>query len=302
VKEEFQSMTDSLWQAAAERHLKVRFGHLRQLGGGDFAQSLSAEIVSAEHGATVEIGALIFVKTHENPPGNHFSTEARGLRWLKEAGSVAIPSVLGVSDDPPYLALEWIDEGGRSAGSESTFGASLAALHQSPCACFGREDRRTTGSLGLPNEPCDSWAEFYSTQRLLPLARIASDRRALSESMTQRIESLAGRLDEFTECDVPPSRLHGDLWAGNRLVDRQGVNWLIDPACHGGHREFDLAMMQLFGGYGQRCFDVYKERFPLSAGWQERIQLHQLAPLITHAIKFGRSYVAPTDEALSKYE
>jgi len=210
--------------------------------------------------------------------------------------------VLGVSDDPPYLALEWIDEGARDANSESTFGASLAALHQIPCPCFGREDKRTTGSLGLPNEPCDSWASFYSSQRLLPLARIASDRHALSGSMIRRIESLAMRLEEFTELDVAPSRLHGDLWAGNRVVDSHGVNWLIDPACHGGHREFDLAMMQLFGGYGQRCFDAYQEQFPLSAGWRNRIKLHQLAPLIVHAIKFGRSYVAPTDEALSQYE
>ncbi|MDB4222302.1 fructosamine kinase family protein [Granulosicoccus sp.] len=295
-------MTKSLWQAAAEKLLNVQFTNLRQVGGGDFAQSWCAEIASCNEGADVELGALVFVKTHGNPPPNHFSTEARGLRWLKETGSVAIPTVLGASDDPPYLALEWIEEGGRNAQSESDLGASLALLHQFPCACFGREDKRTTGSLGLPNEPCDSWAEFYSTQRLLPLARIASDRQALSESMIQRIESLAQRLGEFTELDVPPSRLHGDLWAGNRLVDRDGINWLIDPACHGGHREFDLAMMQLFGGYGQRCFDVYQDRFPLSAGWQSRIQLHQLAPLIVHAIKFGRSYVAPTDEALSKYE
>jgi fructosamine-3-kinase len=295
-------MTESLWQAAAERHLNVRFGSLRQVGGGDFAQSWRAETASAEEGAAVEVGALVFVKTHANPPPNHFSTEARGLRWLKEAGSVAIPAVLGVSDDPPYLALEWLEEGSRYADSESALGASLATLHQFPCAYFGREDKRTTGSLGLPNAPCDSWAEFYSTQRLLPLARIASDRRALSDTMIQRIESLAGRLEEFTELDVPPSLLHGDLWAGNRLVDCHGVNWLIDPACHGGHREFDLSMMQLFGGYGQRCFDVYQEHFPLVAGWQGRIQIHQLAPLIVHAIKFGRSYVAPTDEALSKYE
>ena len=296
-------MTESLWQVAAQRDLKVRFGHLRQVGGGDFAQSWCAEIASVELGAGVSPGARVFVKTHENPPPNHFSTEGRGLRWLKEAGSVEIPTVLGVSDDPPYLALEWIEEGrGRVADSESDLGASLARLHQFPCPCFGREDERTTGSLGLPNKPCDSWAEFYATQRLLPLARIAAERASLGASMILRIESLAARLSEFDALNVAPSRLHGDLWAGNRLVDQSGVNWLIDPACHGGHREFDLAMMRLFGGYGQHCFDAYHQHYPLADGWQDRIQLHQLAPLIVHAIKFGRSYVAPTDEALSKYE
>lgn len=295
-------MSGTLWQAAAQAELKARFGNLKLVGGGDFAQSWCSEIVSVDEGSVLLPGDRVFVKTHANPPPHHFSTEGRGLQWLKETDSVEIPLVLGVSDDPPYLALEWIDEGrGRITGSESDFGTSLAKLHQCSCSCFGREDKRTTGSLGLPNQPCDSWAEFYATQRLLPLAQIASDRRALSETTIQRIESLAARLTEFVELDVAPSRLHGDLWAGNRLVDQRGVNWLIDPACHGGHREFDLAMMRLFGGYGAQCFDVYKQRFPLADGWQERIQLHQLAPLIVHAIKFGRNYVAPTDEALSKY-
>ena len=297
-------MTESFWQAAAEADLKVKFGNLRQVGGGDFAQSWCAEIAVAEENSSVPEGAFVFVKTHGNPPANHFSTEAWGLSWLKEGGSVSIPTVLGVSDNPPYLALEWIEEGGvgGTGSSESDLGVTLAALHQCSCACYGREDGRTTGSLGLPNVPCQTWAEFYSTQRLLPLALIASERGALSQTMIARIEQLASRLAEFAELDVPPSRLHGDLWAGNRLVDRSGVNWLIDPACHGGHREFDLSMMRLFGGYGQRCFTAYQEQFPLVAGWQDRVQLHQLAPLIVHAIKFGRSYIAPIDEALSKYE
>lgn len=295
-------MTESPWQAAAERHMKVQLKHLRQVAGGDFAQSWCAEIASIEHDSQLEPGALVFIKTHANPPPNHFSTEARGLRWLKATGSIAIPEVLAVSDDPPLLALQWIHEGAGTADSEFVLGASLAKLHQLPCAYFGREDKRTTGSLGLPNEPCDSWAEFYASQRLLPLARIALDRRALSSTLVRRIESLAARLEKIPGLDVSPSLLHGDLWAGNRLIDSTGVNWLIDPACHGGHREFDLAMMRLFGGYSERCFEAYQEHYPLAAGWQHRIQLHQLAPLIVHAIKFGRSYVAPTDEALSKYE
>ncbi len=95
--------------------------------------------------------------------------------------------------------------------------------------------------------------------------------------------------------------LHGDLWAGNRMVDTAGQSWLIDPACFGGHREFDLAMMRLFGGYGDAVFDAYHEAFPLDDGWRERIALHQLPPLIVHAIKFGGGYAAAVDHALSQY-
>ena len=99
----------------------------------------------------------------------------------------------------------------------------------------------------------------------------------------------------------PPARLHGDLWAGNRLVGSDGRNWLIDPAAHAGHREFDLAMMGLFGGFGPECFAAYEEAFPLGAGWRDRVALHQLAPLVGHAIKFGGSYPAAVDAALARY-
>jgi len=294
-------MSDTNWQSVAEHELGARFGSLYQLGGGDFAQSFCVSVVESESDSDLKIGDQVFIKTHTNPPPFHFSTEACGLRWLKDTESVSIPKVLGVSDDPPYLALEWIDEGNRDGSSESEFGGQLARLHAYPCEGYGRQDLRSTGSLGLPNEPCNTWAEFYATQRLLPLAKIATDRNALSAGTIKRIERLCGRLTQFTELDVPASRLHGDLWAGNRIVDRQGYNWLIDPACHGGSREFDLAMMRLFGGYGDACFRAYHERHPVADGWQERVSLHQLAPLIVHAIKFGRSYVGPTNDALAKY-
>jgi fructosamine-3-kinase len=101
--------------------------------------------------------------------------------------------------------------------------------------------------------------------------------------------------------DEPPARLHGDLWAGNRLVDASGRSWLIDPAAHGGHREFDLAMMDLFGGFGDDCFAAYNEVFPLAAGWHERIALHQIAPLVVHAIKFGGGYVPAALAAIEQY-
>src|SRR5680860_580378 len=114
------------------------------------------------------------------------------------------------------------------------------------------------------------------------------------------LDRLAGTLDRF-ETGEPPARLHGDLWAGNRLVDAGGASWLIDPAAHGGHREFDLAMMRLFGGFGAACFDAYDEVFPLVSGWQERVDLHQIAPLVVHAIKFGGHYRDAAARAVGRY-
>ena len=129
-------------------------------------------------------------------------------------------------------------------------------------------------------------------------ATIASQRNALAPQSIDRLLDVADKLNEF-ETGEPSARLHGDLWAGNRVVDTAGSSWLIDPAAHGGHREFDLAMMRLFGGFAEGCFSAYDEAFPLAGGWQERVPLHQLAPLVVHAIKFGGHYGAGVDAALA---
>jgi fructosamine-3-kinase len=261
------------------------------LSGGDVARARRVEL---------DDGRIVFVKTHDAPPEGFFTTEAAGLRWLAESGTVRIPEVRSVDDDPAHLALEWIDEGPPTADTDPDLGRALAALHRSGAPCFGREDRRTTGSRGLPNEPCDTWAEFYATQRLVPLARLARDERALEVGTVRAVDRVADRLEELGGEPEPPSRLHGDLWGGNRLVGDDGTSWLIDPAAHGGHREFDLAMMRLFGGFGPDCFGTYEDEQPLSEGWRERVPLHQLAPLIVHAIKFGGGYVRATEEALDR--
>ncbi|MFK7893340.1 MAG: fructosamine kinase family protein [Granulosicoccus sp.] len=322
-------MSVTAWREKAQSHLGVTLGDWTQLSGGDFAQSYRAtvqEVVSAEAPAqsmkrlysqvsrewtpvaqeslTLEAGEMLFIKTHSNPPLRHFSTEALGLRWLQETGAVHVPEVLGVDDALPFLAMKWVAEGSganRQPAGEAEFGRQLAKMHQASCRYYGRVDQRSTGSLGLPNKPCQSWSEFYASQRLIPLLEIASAQRALPTHILQSVEKLVYRLDQFAVNDDKPSRLHGDLWAGNRLLDASGRSWVIDPACHGGSREFDLAMMRLFGGFDASCHAAYQEMWPLADGWRERIQLHQLAPLIVHAIKFGTTYVKATEDALNRY-
>lgn len=262
------------------------------VGGGDFASSHRLELAD---------GRIVFAKTHSNPPPNFFSTEAAGLEWLRNSNTVAVPELLHVGDSPPLLVLEWIDEERSARPDEAAFGRALGALHSAGFETFGRPDGRTTGSLALSNDPSDSWAEFLAERRLLPLAQIANDRRSLPSDTIGRLETLTARLDELVPPPEAPSLLHGDLWAGNRMVDTEGKSWLIDPACFGGHREFDLAMMRLFGGYGDTVFDAYHEAFPLTDGWRERIALHQLPPLIVHAIKFGGGYPAAVDRAIATF-
>ncbi len=265
-----------------------------RLGGGDVAEAYRMELAD---------GRAVFAKTHRDPPAGFFTTEANGLRWLREPAVLPVPEVLAVSDGdsgtPPRLVLEWIDQAGSgSPEDEARFGRALARLHLAGAPAFGRADRRTTGSLALPNDPCATWIQFYGERRLGVLLRIARDRRALPGSALTKLERTIERLGAIGGPVEPPARLHGDLWAGNRLVDRSGRSWLIDPACHGGHREYDLAMMRLFGGFGPECFAGYVTEWPLADGWEARVPLHQLAPLTVHAIKFGGGYAAATERAL----
>jgi len=177
------------------------------------------------------------------------------------------------------------------------FGAALAELHKTTRDGFGRSDGRTTGSLALPNTERSTWTDFYAQNRLLPLAKLGVDRSGFSTEAAARLEDVAGRLDQLGVPDEPPTLLHGDLWAGNRVIDAGGTSWLIDPAAHAGHREFDLAMMLLFGGFDD-CLGAYDDVNPLGDGWRDRVPLHQLAPLAVHSIKFGGGYRNALDQAL----
>ncbi len=270
--------------------LEIGVRQIVPLGGGDVADA---------YRVLLDTGVTVFAKTKVDPVPGFFTTEAAGLAWLREACAVAVPEVLAVSDEPALLVQEWIEPGSPTVSTEVELGRDLAALHRAGAPHFGRADRRSTGSRGLPNEPTASWSEFYAEQRLLPLARLARDGNALPDHTIALLESVAARIETLLGPAEPPARLHGDLWGGNRLIGAGGVSWLIDPATFGGHREFDLSMMRLFGGFGPACYTAYDEVSPLADGWDERVPLHQLAPLVVHSIKFGGPYVAATQQALA---
>ena len=265
--------------------------------GGDTAAAFRVELAS---------GRLLFAKTHAAPPAGFFTTEATGLAWLRDSGAVRVPEVLAVSDgsddEPAFLALEWIEQGRREPSrTSSSSGGDLARSTMPGAPSFGREDRRTTGSLGLPNDPCDTWSEFVGQRRFLPLARIARDRRSLPLDVIDRLETLATTLDRFDD-RRPPARLHGDLWAGNRVVDDDGVE-LADrprrarrpPRVRPGD---DATVRRL---RMRDVFDGYESVHPLADGWRDRVDLHQIAPLVVHAIKFGGHYVPAATAAIDRY-
>jgi len=166
----------------------------------------------------------------------------------------------------------------------------LARLHAAGAAAFGAPWPGFIASLPLDNTPGHEWGQWYAEQRLVPYLRKASDGGALSRADTGLVEAVAGRIGELAGPAESPSRIHGDLWSGNVLWSG-GRGWLIDPAAHGGHRETDLAMLELFGApHLDVILRAYREASPLADGWRDRVPLHQLHPLLVHVCLFGTSY------------
>lgn len=269
----------------------------RRVGGGDINDAWRVELAD---------GSDAFVKTRTDVAAEEYALEAAGLRWLADPGALPVPDVLEVSEQ--YLALEWIEQGRLSAAGAELLGRGLAAVHRAGAPGFGDPGfaralgvQARIGSLRMPNHPCADWPSFYAERRLLPLARIASERGALSANGVSAVERVCERLVDLSGPAEPPARLHGDLWNGNVLADQHGKPWLIDPSAYGGHREVDLAMLRLFGAPSEAVFDAYEEVFPLADSWQERVGLWQLLPLLVHAILFGGSYRSAAERMACRY-
>jgi fructosamine-3-kinase len=245
-------------------------------------------------------GRRVFVKTRPGAAADEYATEAEGLAWLAQPGALRLPAVLAV--DPAFLALEWIDAGRLSAAGEEELGRGLARMHAAGAPRFGGPRALWLGEVELSNAAVDGgWPAFLAQRRLLPLTRMAAQRGALGRDGVAAVERVCARLDELSGPPEPPARVHGDLWGGNVLGGADGRPWLIDPAAHGGHREADLALLRLFGGPGERTFAAYAEERPLADGWEDRVELHQLVPLLVHAVLFGGSYGRRVEAVARRY-
>ncbi len=268
----------------------------RRLSGGDINDAFEL---------TLSSGARLFLKTNAHAPARMFPAEAHGLDWLREADALRIPQVLAVSSgregEPSFLVLELLSPAPRARDFDERLGQGLAALHRFGAPSFGWGRDNFIGSLPQQNRAHGAWPEFYWSERLEPqLARAVAAGHA-SARLRGGMERLAARLAELVGPSEPPARLHGDLWGGNLHGDERGAPCLIDPAPYGGHREVDLAMMRLFGGFGERVFHAYEEAWPLAPGHADRVALYQLYPLLVHVNLFGGGYVASVERALARY-
>ena len=228
-----------------------------------------------------------------------FEKEKQGLELLSRSTFIVPkPIKTGSIDDAQFLIMDYIEQG--SELDWAVFGKKLAQLHQLEGKFFGLDHDNYIGSLEQVNLECGAWSEFYTNHRLIALTAKARDQGLFEKKHCNWVEKLCQRLDELIPA-CRPSLIHGDLWSGNLLIDTSGHPVLIDPAVYYGHPEMDWAMLSLFGSYPVEALDHYQNLHPLEKGLNERIDIHQLYPLMVHLILFGKGYLNGVESTLKKY-
>jgi len=260
---------------------------IRPVSGGDIADSYRVDLAS---------GNRVFAKVYSGGLSGIGEAEAKGLEWLREVDALRVPEVFAHGLD--WLALEWIEPARSLPDFADRLGSGLAGIHKKSRDAFGFDADNWIGSLPQTNTERTTWDSFYAECRLRPLQARAASAGILPRDVIRLLDEVIDAMPELVGPSEAPARLHGDLWSGNLMVDETGSPCLIDPAVYAGHREVDLAMMKLFGGFERRVFDAYQEAFPLSSGANERVDLYQVYPLLVHVCLFGGSYVERLEHAL----
>lgn len=252
-------------------------------------------------------GSRLFMKVNRRENGDFFRAEAEGLEAMKKTGAVNVPEVVarGTDRSESFLLLEHIAEGRRSRKSSEALGRELAEMHMYETSSFTGKGKfgfmhdNYIGAGFQNNTPENTWSDFFINRRLRPQLKKASS--YFDKDFRKSIERFLDKADGYLAEPDSPSLLHGDLWAGNYMIDSEGEPWLIDPAVYVGHREADLAMTELFGGFDRSFYDAYKDAAGIDTYYPDRRDIYNLYHLLNHLNLFGSSYLYSVKSVISRY-
>lgn len=279
-----------------EAHLDQSIRSEQPVGGGCIANATRIETSSGPY----------FLKWSREEAACTFPPEAAGLEALRSADSpLVIPEPICATDSddggPGILLMEWIEAGEKSPHFWEEFGRGLARLHRHVSDRYGFDQDNFIGRLPQRNTWSSYWIDFYVSERLEPQVRMAQTHERWNPSWAASFTRFVRALDDLLPQNPEPSILHGDLWSGNFLVAANGNAALVDPAAYFGHREADLGMTRLFGGYNPEFYDAYLEAWPLESGYAERFEIYNLYHLLNHLNHFGAGYAGSVDAILRKF-
>lgn len=275
-----------------ENILNEKVSGLNSVGGGSIADSQKIR---------TESGKEYFVKFYSRNGSNILQNEVNGLIEIQKSEAIKIPKVIFHDDE--ILILEFIPTGRKNKNFSELFGRQLAAMHQYSSDKYGFYEDNFIGANPQQNLPRqNNWVEFYWENRLLYQFKLAEKNGYVDSDFRKlfgEFESSFRKLVEGTEEN--PSLIHGDLWGGNYLVDENGNPVLIDPAVYYAHREAELGMTILFGGFDSDFFNAYNEAYPLIEGWNDRLDIYKLYHVMNHLNLFGTGYLSQTFSIIKSY-
>jgi protein-ribulosamine 3-kinase len=291
VSKQFTAYLEQRLNEATGQQMTLQ--HVSAVGGGSINEAFCLHTTAGDY---------MMKRNSKTAFPNMFKCEAEGLTAIANTKTVAIPKVILLDsfEDDSFLVLEWIEIIRPTPDASQTFGRQLATMHKSTAIEFGFDTDNYMGSIPQSNRKQDTWAGFFITERLQPMVKIARDKSLLNNLDAEKFDKLYTGLPGFFDEELP-ALIHGDLWGGNYLISNKSKPYLIDPAVSYGHREFDLAMTKLFGGFSTEFYSAYQESFPLAQDWSKRTDLWNLYPLLLHLNLFGTGYLAQVMNAVAKY-
>ena len=249
---------------------------------------------------TTESGNKYFVKSYGSNK-EILRNETNGLKELAKAKTIRIPKVIILDDE--FLLLEFVEQGKRNRNFSSDFGCQYAQMHKFKGKKFGFFENNFIGSTPQNNLPeSNNWIEFFWQNRLLYQYKLAEHNHFADAELKNSFMKLEQTFPSIISgTEEPPAILHGDLWGGNYMIDSFGSAVLIDPAVYYGHREADLAMTKMFGGFDSDFYHAYNEEFPLTDDWEYRLDLYMLYHVLNHLNLFGSGYYSQAISIIRKY-
>lgn len=285
------------WQSISE-HIESATGQIFKI---DSTQAIAGGDINTAY-RIMGNGKRYFIKLNRASLLPMFEAEFSGLQEIASTHTVSVPApiVYGKAADHSFLVLEHLEFGSSNKASCRQLGQQLASMHQQINSYFGWHRDNTIGSTPQLNDRRDDWIAFWREQRLGFQLRLAQ-KNGYGGRLLLEGERLCSELDSLFDNYLPqPSLLHGDLWAGNSAVDKQGNPVIFDPACYYGDREADLAMTELFGGYSQDFYAAYQDIWPLDQGYKVRKTLYNLYHILNHLNLFGGGYLRQAENMIEQ--
>lgn len=287
------------WKNAVIQNLENKFGQpvvlvkTSPVSGGD--------INDAYHFETSK-GNFFVKKNSASRFPQMFQKEAKGLQLLKSKNEIKVPEVVlaGEESEVAFLVLKYIRSATKTTNFWYEFGVQLSKLHKHSNDFFGLDYENYIGSLHQSNQKHKKWTDFFREERLTVQVKLARNNGRIDSGTVKTFDRFYSKLDEIFPVE-PPALLHGDLWGGNFMVGEKGDAVIIDPAVYYGHREMDLGMSQLFGGFNPEFYRAYNSNYPLEKGWKQRLDFCNLYPLLVHVNLFGGGYLASVKSILRKF-